>query len=79
MVLVGRVGPRRVVTAANAAARALGLRPGMPATQAQALVQGLLIHDADPEEDEAALERLALWALKLYAPVVAAAIRPTGC
>ena len=71
MILVGRVGPRRIVTAANAAARALGLRPGMPATQAQALVQDLLIHDADPREDAAALERLALWALKLYAPVVA--------
>ena len=72
LVLVGRDGRRRVVTAANTAARALGLHPGMPATQAQALVPGLLTHDADPKEDEAALERLALWALKLYSPVVAA-------
>lgn len=33
---------------------------------------GLATHDAEPAEDDAALERLALWALKLYAPVVAA-------
>src|SRR4051812_10389893 len=71
VILVGRAGPRRLVTAANAAARTLGLHPGMPASQAQALVQGLLIHDAEPREDQAALERLARWALKLYAPVVA--------
>lgn len=70
--LIGRDGRRRVVTAANTAARALGLHPDMPATQAQALVPGLVTHDADPKEDEAALERLALWALKLYSPVVAA-------
>ena len=72
LVLIGRDGRRRVVTAANTAARALGLRPGMPATQAQALVPGLLTRDADPEEDAAALERLALWALQRYAPLVAA-------
>ena len=70
--LIGRDGRRRVVTAANTAARALGLHPGMAATQAQALVPGLLTQDADPEEDAAALERLALWALQRYAPVVAA-------
>ena len=70
--LIGRDGRRRVVTAANMAARALGLHPGMPATQAQALVPGLVTYDADPEEDKAALTRLALWALKRYAPVVAA-------
>ncbi len=71
LVLVGRDRRRRVVTAANAAARDLGLQPGMAATQAHALVPGLLTFDADPKEDAAALERLALWALKLYAPVVA--------
>ena len=60
-----------IVTAANAAARALGLHPGMAATQAHALVPGLLTFDTDPKEDAAALERLALWALQLYAPVVA--------
>lgn len=73
LVLLDRDGRRRVVTAVNSAARALGLRPGMPATQAHILVPDLLTHPAEPEADEAALHRLALWALKHYSPVVAPA------
>jgi protein ImuB len=61
-----------VITAADAAARALGLYIGMPATQAQALVAGLIMQDAEPREDLAALDRLALWALQRYTPIVAA-------
>ena len=61
-----------MVMAADAAARRAGLRVGMPATKAQALVTGLVIRDADPAADAAALERLALWALQRYAPIVAA-------
>lgn len=72
LVLIGRDGRRRVVLAADAAAQAAGLRIGMPASKAQALVPGLAIHDADPDADEIALERLALWALRRYAPIVAA-------
>jgi protein ImuB len=72
LVLVGREGQRRVVLAADAAARGAGLRVGMPATKAQALVRGLVIRDADPAADAAALERLALWALQRYAPIAAA-------
>ena len=72
LVMVGREGRRRVVTAANAAARALGLRIGLAATQAQALVPGLIVHDAAPAADAAALDQLALWALKRYAPIVMA-------
>lgn len=60
-----------MVTAANAAALALGLRAGMAATQAQALVAGLVARDAEPAADAAALDQLALWALRRYAPVVA--------
>jgi protein ImuB len=60
------------VRAANAAALALGLRVGMPASKAQALVQDLTIMDADPVADANALNRLALWALRRYAPMVAA-------
>jgi len=71
LVLIGRDGRRRVITAADAAARALGLYPGMPATQAQALVAGLVMQDAQPLEDMAALDRLALWALQRFTPVVA--------
>jgi protein ImuB len=72
LVLVGREGRRRVVLAADAAAQRAGLRVGMPATKAQALVPGLIVKDADPAGDAEALDRLALWALRLYAPIVAA-------
>jgi protein ImuB len=72
LVLIGREGRRRILWAADHAAQALGLRPGMAATQAQALVPGLQVHDADSQEDAAALERLALWAVRLYSPIVAA-------
>jgi protein ImuB len=71
-ILVGRGGQRRVVFAANGAASALGLRAGMTATKAQALVPGLVIKDADPVGDRDGLERLAVWALQRYAPIVAA-------
>lgn len=71
-ILTGSDGRRRVVRAANAAALALGLRIGMPASKAQALVEGLTIMDAEPEADADALDRLALWALRRYAPMVAA-------
>ena len=38
---------------------------------AQAIVRGLQMVDADPVADAAALERIALWALMQYSPVVA--------
>jgi protein ImuB len=71
LVLVGRTGRRREVVAANIAALKVGLRIGMPATKAQALVKELIIHHADPDEDAGALERLAVWALR-YSPIAAA-------
>lgn len=71
LVLVGRIGPRRVVTAVDEAAAALGLRIGMPVSKAQALVSGLRIEQADPAADLAALERLAFWVLQRAAPIVA--------
>ena len=72
LVVVGREGSKRLVTAADAAAIALGVRVGMPAAKAQALVAGLTIRDADPVGDAEALERLALWVLQRIAPIVAA-------
>ena len=57
--------------AADAAAQAQRLDPGMAATQARALCAELVVEDADPDGDAAALAQLALWALKLYAPIVA--------
>jgi protein ImuB len=72
LILVARDGRRRVVLAADVAAQAAGLRVGMPATKAQALVHGLMIQDANPIADAEALERLAFWMLQRFAPVVAA-------
>lgn len=69
--LVGREGRRRVVRAANRAAVAAGVRVGMAATQAHALVRDLLSEPHDPAADAAALQALALWALRRYAPIVA--------
>lgn len=72
LVVIGRIGRKRVVVGADAAAQALRLYPGMPATQARALVSDLVAHDHDPDGDAHALDQLALWALKRYAPIVAA-------
>lgn len=70
LALVGQTGRRRDVVAANVAAIKVGLRVGMPATKAQALVKELVIHHADPAADAEGLERLAVWALR-YSPIVA--------
>ncbi len=77
-------GRRLSVAAADAAAAALGLYPGMPLAQAQAQVPGLTIHPAEPEADAEALRRLAAWCLR-YTPLVAPAtpdgvwLDVTGC
>src|SRR5271154_5483385 len=69
LVLVGRNGRRRVVLAADAAAQAAGWSDGLPPAKAQALVQGLVIQDANPAADAEALDRLALWMLRRFAPI----------
>ena len=69
--MVGRDGSRRVVLAADRAATMAGVSVGMAASQAQAMIPGLVIQQADPAGDHDALERLALWALKRYSPIVA--------
>lgn len=69
--VIARSGSKRWIAAADRAALKLGLRVGMPAAKAQALVQGLLMIEADPAADLAVLERLTLWALSQYSPVVA--------
>ncbi len=71
LVLVGRDRNRRIVTAADSAAQALGLRVGMPVAKAQALVPGLAFEQADPKADAESLERLALWILQRFSPIVA--------
>jgi len=85
LALVARRNHKRVVFAADQAARAAGLHPGVDATKARILVPGLTMHEAKPAEDQAGLTRLAAWALRRYAPIVAAdppdglVIDATGC
>ncbi|SFB56885.1 impB/mucB/samB family protein [Rhizobium sp. NFR07] len=71
LVVISKSGSKRWISAADTAARKLGLKIGMPASKAQAIVPNLTMIDADPSADAAALERLALWALRQYSPVVA--------
>ena len=59
-----------MIAAADAAAQALGLRPGQPLAQAQAIVPGLAVMDADPAGDATFLAGLAAWCLCL-APLTA--------
>ncbi|WP_134681422.1 Y-family DNA polymerase [Paracoccus ravus] len=71
LILAGRDGRRRVVIAAGPTAHALGLRAGMSISKAQALVPGLRIEPADPQADLESLERLALWVMQRFSPIVA--------
>ncbi len=63
-------GRRRVLAAACPAARALGLRPGQALAQAQAMLPGLCVIEADPAADAAALLRLSHASLR-YTPLAA--------
>jgi protein ImuB len=69
--IISKSGSKRWVSAADSAAKKVGVRVGMPAAKAQALFQGLRMIDADPAADAHALERIALWALTQYSPIVA--------
>lgn len=71
LVAVSRSGSKRWLSAVDPAGLKLGLRIGMPASKAQAMIANLTMVDADPAEDAAVLQRLALWALRQYSPVVA--------
>ncbi|HJE24389.1 MAG TPA: DNA polymerase Y family protein [Methylorubrum populi] len=70
LVTVEQDGSRRVLAGVDAAARRLGLRPGMSAAHAQVLIPGLHLAPADAAADRAALVRLGLWCQR-YAPLVA--------
>ncbi|QWK81512.1 DUF6504 family protein [Ochrobactrum sp. BTU1] len=72
LVLIGRDGRRRVVTALDRQAEALGLRIGMLLTKAQALVPGLSVIDDNPRADAEGLQKLAQWALQRISPIVMA-------
>ena len=62
-------GPRRVLASVDEAGERLGLTSGMTVTHAKSLVPNLLVMDATPEEDGAALRRLGLWCT-MYSPLV---------
>ena len=71
VVLIGRAGSKRLVLAADDAAKGLGIYPGAAAARAQAIAADLIIQDADLAGDQDGLEKLALWALKSFSPIVA--------
>ncbi|PWL16579.1 nucleotidyltransferase [Falsochrobactrum shanghaiense] len=71
LVLAGRNGRRRLITAIDANAQARGIAVGMAVAKAQALVPGLFVIDADPAADADGLEKLALWTLQRISPIVA--------
>lgn len=62
---------RRVIAAVDAAARSLGVTPGMTVTKARTFAPDLTVIDAEPDADAEGLRRLALWAGARYAPLVA--------
>ena len=71
LLVAQKFGSRRLITAADASARKLDLRPGMAVAQAQAMVPELFIVEADPAADAAALNRLAAWCLHRLTPLAA--------
>ena len=68
IILVTRISQRDVVSAACPVALELGLHPGMSAAQARALVADLDVRDAEVENDQAFLDRLALHAVGRWTP-----------
>lgn len=69
MVTLAQDGNRRLIATVDEAARQQGLRPGMTAGHAQSLIPDLVLVDATPDDDEAALTQLALWCTR-YSPLV---------
>jgi len=83
-VLTRSVGASLMVEQACPGARARGVRPGVSLGQAQALVPELTALPYEPRYDQAALQRLADWALR-FSPLVEPAapgtllVDITGC
>jgi protein ImuB len=67
-VLIERVGQREMIRSACPVALSLGLAPGMVAAHARALVADLDVRDADPDGDQAWLDRLALHGVTHWTP-----------
>jgi protein ImuB len=60
--VIEKNGNRSQVIACNEAASASGVRPGMPASAAQALAMGLVIRTRDPAAEQESLCGIAAWA-----------------
>jgi protein ImuB len=71
LVTVQLSGHRVELTALCRNAIALGLNRGMPLTQARAMVPDLDIRDADPDADQALLQRIGRLAVRRITPLVA--------
>ena len=68
---IHRSGQRMLLAAVCPIARSLGLNPGIPVTQARALVPGLQLIPADPQSDQGVLEHLAVFAARRWTPLAA--------
>ena len=69
LALLAGTPQRRVLQTVNAAARALGLRPGQSLTAAQALAKGFACAEYDPVEIERWQQFLAAWAYQFSSQV----------
>lgn len=72
LAVVSSIGTRAEIIACNDAARARGVKAGMPPTAASALVSDLRIVARDLTAEHAALERIAAWAIQ-FTPAVSIA------
>ncbi len=74
--LYAKEGNAFTLTAVDPYALAKGLRPGTALADAQAIVSGLIVREAEPEKDARLLDRIAAWADR-FTPFVALD-RPSG-
>jgi protein ImuB len=72
LAVVGSTGTRAEIIACNDAARRRGVKPGMAAAAASALASDLQIAPRDTAAEQAALERIAAWAIQ-FTPAVSLA------
>jgi protein ImuB len=72
LAVVSSTGSRAEIIACNDAAKRRGVRPGMPPAAASALASDLQIAPRDTAAEEAALERVAAWAIQ-FTPAVSIA------
>ncbi len=77
LVIATTIGARRLIVAADGAAQALGLRPGLTVAQAQALVPELHVVEADPAEDEGRFSARPL--VQPLSARLSRSTRRTGC